>query len=226
MTPTPTILVISEADASAALCGYLARFQLNAVAAHDAASACEQLFAHRVDLVVLDLMLHDVDGLGLTRALHTVHHVPVILLSGHGSAAERIVGLEMGADDCMDRPLIERELVARIQTVLRRTRIAPLVEGWELRRSAREMRTPDGESVALSNAEYRLLHTLLQQPGDVVHRDELAASAGERAPGRSVDLLVSRLRQKLARPDRAAPIIHTVRGQGYRLEPHAVRVRG
>jgi two-component system OmpR family response regulator len=232
MKPTPNILVVSDIVTSASLCDYLAPFMLNAFAASDAAAVQAQLAARRTDLVVLDLMLHGIDGLALTRDLRAAFRLPIILLSGHGSAAERVVGLEMGADDCMDRPLVRRELVARIHTVLRRTgptaaaqRNLIRFDGWELQRSERHLLSPAGTRVALSNAEFQLLFTFLQAPRRVVSRDDLAVQArghAGAASGRSIDLLVSRLRQKLAHEPDRAPLIRTVRGVGYRFEARAV----
>jgi two-component system OmpR family response regulator len=236
MKPTPHILVIADNALSTPLCEYLNSFKLHAHAAGDATAADAQLAARRIDLVVLDLMLLSVNGLALTRALRSTLDMSIILLSGHGSAAERVVGLEMGADDCMDHPLVRRELVARIHTVLRRAVPAAPVprnlirfDGWELRRRERHLRAPDGAPVRLSNAEFQLLQTFLQAPRRVVSRDELAAQARGRlgvATGRSIDLLVSRLRQKLLHPvgrdTEPVSLIRTVRGFGYRFEARSV----
>jgi two-component system OmpR family response regulator len=227
------ILVVAEALGGAALCADLARRSaMNGVVASDAAAVDAQLAARRVDLVVLDLMLHTVNGLALTRALRSTLDMPVILLSGHGSAAERIVGLEMGADDCMDHPVIRSELVARIRAVLRRRINAASVprnvirfDGWELQRSERHLRAPSGASVGLSAAEFRLLWMFLQAPRRVVSRDDLAARTrgGEaNVPGRRIDLLVSRLRQKLIVPGAEESLISTVRGVGYRFDARSV----
>ena len=236
MKPTPNILVVADTAVSAPICLYLNSFKLNAMAASDATTADALLAAHRIDLVVLDLMLHGVNGLALTRALRSTLNMSIILLSGHDSAAERVVGLEMGADDCMDHPLVRRELVARIHSVLRRAVVAVPVprnlirfDGWELRRRERHLRSPTGAPVPLSKAEFQLLQTFLQTPRRVVSRDDLAAQSRGRlgvATGRSIDLLVSRLRQKLMHPSAHAAepvsLIHTVRGVGYRFEALSV----
>ena len=233
MKPTPNILVVADALGSRALCDGLTPFRLNALEACDAAAAYTQLEAQRIDLVVLDLMLRSVNALSLTRELRAASNIPVILISDHGTAAERVVGLEMGADDCMDRPLLMRELVARIHTVLRRSgAVLPpqsgnriRFDGWELQRSERHLRSPRGVPVPLSNAEFQLLSTFLQAPRRVVSRDDLATGAqGQALPAasRSIDLLVSRLRQKLgAEPDRA-PLIRSVRGVGYLFDAQSI----
>jgi len=227
------ILVVADAVSGAALCHELARRSaIDAVLADDAAAVDACLAARNIDLVVLDLMLLSVNGLALTRALRSTLDMPIILLSGHGSAAERIVGLEMGADDCMDHPVIRSELVARIRAVMRR-RIGTVTmprnvirfDGWELQRSERHLRSPAGDTVGLSAAEFRLLSMFLQAPRRVVSRDDLAAHerGGEpNAPGRRIDLLVSRLRQKLIVPGAEASLIATVRGVGYRFDVRSV----
>jgi len=232
MKPAPQILVIADALGGRSLCEGLRSFQLHAQAACDAAEAQARLAQRRFDLVVLDLMLHSLNALGLTRELRADFKLPVILISDHGSAAERIVGLEMGADDCMDRPLLVSELAARIRAVLRRTGVASTThgnrirfDGWELQRSERHLRSPEGVPVALSNAEFQLLSTFLQAPRSVVSRDDLAARAQGHAPAatsRSIDLLVSRLRHKLGAPADRAPLIRSVRGVGYRFDAQSI----
>jgi len=232
MKPAPQLLVVADAIGSRSLCERLRSFQFHAQAACDATEVQAQLAQRRFDLVVLDLMLHSVNALALTRDLRATFNLSVILISDHGSAAERIVGLEMGADDCMDRPLLVSELVARIRAVLRRTGVASSMDsnrvrfdGWELQRNERHLRSPEGVPVALSNAEFQLLSTFLQAPRRVVSRDDLAARAQGQAPAatsRSIDLLVSRLRHKLAAPADRAPLIRSVRGVGYRFDAQSI----
>ena len=232
MKPVPNILVVADAHGSRSLCDALASFGLAMHAACDAAAVNEQLAARRIDLVVLDLMLRSLAPLALTRELRTAFDTPVILISDHGSAAERVVGLEMGADDCMDRPLVVRELVARIRTVLRRTAaVVPersnriRFDGWELHRSERHLCSPEGMAVALSNAEFQLLSAFLQAPRRAVSREVLAASAQGQvsaAPSRSIDLLVSRLRHKLGAEAERQPLIRSVRGVGYVFDARSV----
>ena len=232
MKPAPHLLVVAEAPDSHSLCESLRSFQLHVQAACDAADVHARFAQRRFDFVVLDLMLRGVNALALMRELRAAFNVPVILISDHGSAAERIVGLEMGADDCMDRPLLVGELVARIRAVLRRTGVASSMnsnrvrfDGWELQRSERHLRSPEGVPVALSNAEFQLLSTFLQAPRRVVSRDDLAARAQGHLPAatsRSIDLLVSRLRHKLAAPADRAPLIRSVRGVGYRFDAQSI----
>ncbi|HEY4067058.1 MAG TPA: response regulator transcription factor [Burkholderiaceae bacterium] len=237
--PASTLLVIADADAAPALCDGLAALGHACHAAHDLAALDAQLGARRFDLVVIDLMLHRLDGLALMRTLRTRFQLPVILISADGSAADRVVGLEMGADDCMDRPLVLRELAARVRSVLRRgaAAVAPAersdrvrFDGWELRRGERHLSSPAGRPVPLSNAEFLLLSTFLQAPRRVVSRDDLAAKARGRelaANSRSIDLLVSRLRRKLddaetGGDETRVPLIRSVRGLGYVFDARSV----
>jgi len=180
-------------------------------------------------------MLRSVDALALTRELRAAARVPVILIGDYGTAAERIVGLEMGALDCMDRPLLVRELVARIRTVLRRTSALALRRCGAATASASTAgccdaanatcARPPAHPVALSNGEFQLLWTFLDAPRRAVSRDELAGTTpGERleATSRSVDLLVSRLRRKLAAPPDRPALIRSVRGVGYLFDARSI----
>jgi len=238
----PHILVVDDDEGiTALLCDYLRRFGFVTHAAADGEAMQRQLDAHAIALVVLDLMLPGVDGLTLAHALRTRSRIPIIMLSARGSLADRVVGLEMGADDYMSKPFEPRELVARIQTVLRRAGAARPADdaqlgvvsfdGWELRREERLLISPSGMAVPLSNAEFLLLTAFLQAPRRVVSRDHLMSQARGRAMDgteRSIDLLVSRLRQKLS--DRTDPsegvgqsLIRTVRGAGYMFDPQSLK---
>ena len=235
MKRVPNILAIADAVYPSWVDG-LAGFPLEVHAASDAASIDVRLRAQRFDLVVLDLTLHSVPGLALMRELRAVHKLPVILIGEDGATAARIVALEMGADDCIARPVSVRELVARIRSVLRRTGLdlpansgsnRVRFDGWELQRRERHLRSPGGLAVPLSNSEYQLLSTFLQAPRRAVSRDDLALGTrgrGLQATSRSVDLLVSRLRHKLMAPDERTPLINAVRGVGYRFDAQSVEV--
>jgi len=237
--PTPHILVVDDDQGIAdLLCSYLSRFGFVARAAQDGTAMQRELAAHPVDLVVLDLMLPGADGLELARRLRQVSRVPIIMLTARGSPADRVVGLEMGADDYMSKPFEPRELVARIQSVLRRA-AAPQAarsradviafDGWQLQRDERQLTSPKGLVVPLSNAEFQLLSAFLKAPRRVVSREQLAEQARGRTLddlGRSIDLLVSRLRRKLAGEDgvrEEATLIKTVRGAGYMFNARSVQ---
>ncbi|MFZ4288052.1 response regulator [Variovorax sp. HJSM1_2] len=238
MKPQPQILVVDDdAGITSLLRDYLARFDFCAHAASDGASMHDQLARQPIDLVVLDLMLPGTDGLTLARELRQRSSVPIIMLTARAAAVERVVGLELGADDYMAKPFEPRELVARIQTVLRRSvaRNDPSdsdaytetvrFDGWVLHRQQRRLTSPSGLVVQLSNAEFSLLTTFLNAPRKVLARDQLMEQARGRAMDcfeRSIDLLVSRLRQKLSGQEGSPPLIKTVRGVGYVLDAQQV----
>ncbi|WP_395064830.1 response regulator [Paraburkholderia silvatlantica] len=184
------------------------------------------------DLIVLDLMMPGDDGLVLCRELRAskFRAVPVVMLTARSEETDRIVGLEMGADDYLPKPFAVRELFARIRSVLRRTRMLPpgmevsesaqlLAFGdWRLDTTARHLLDAEGTIVALSGAEYRLLRVFLDHPQRVLTRDQLLSlTQGRQADAfdRSIDLLVSRLRQRLRDEAREPRYIKTLRSEGY-----------
>jgi len=183
----------------------------------------------RIDLVLLDIMLPGEDGLTLCRSLRAASQIPIIMLTAKGEEVDRIVGLEMGADDYLPKPFGGRELVARIKAVLRRSRIAPEVETkvkpkvyrfdrWALNSQARELVREDGVTVPLSSAEFELLLALVQRPQRVLSRDQLLDLTRGRVAGpfdRSIDTQVSRLRKKIERDPSDPKIVQTVWGGGY-----------
>ncbi len=185
----------------------------------------------RIDLIVLDLTLPGEDGLTLCRTLRNQSNIPVIMLTARGEPLDRILGLEMGADDYLAKPFEPRELFARIRSVLRRTQALPPnmalptakllhFSGWALDLTARHLLSQEGVVVALSGAEFRLLKVFLEHPNRVLNRDQLLelTQGRESEPfDRSVDLQISRLRQKLGEDARTPAIIKTVRNEGYVL---------
>ncbi len=211
---------------------YLRKQGLQVSAAADGPQMRAILATQRVDLVVLDLMLPGVDGIGLCRELRSpgVVPVPILMLTARSDEADRILGLELGADDYLTKPFAARELLARIRAVLRRTRMLPpnLAKAepvsqigfghWRLDTTARHLLDADGTVVALSGAEYRLLRVLLDHPQRVLTRDQLLNLTQGRESDvfdRSIDLLISRLRQRLRDEAREARYIKTVRNEGY-----------
>lgn len=213
------------------LCDYLKRFNIQPVAARNGQEMRQLLAQELVSIVILDLMLPGEDGLALCRWLRANSSIPILMLTARCEPADKIIGLELGADDYMAKPFEPRELVARIQSILRRTgdggsrqrsaeeSPAPVCfDGWRLDSVLRQLQTPDGLVVPLSNAEFRLLWVFLERPGRVLSREQLLDAARGRAIeafDRSIDLLVSRLRQKLGDDPRAPHLIKTVRGEGY-----------
>jgi two-component system OmpR family response regulator len=189
-----------------------------------------QLAEQRFDAIVLDVMLPDDNGLALCKWVRETSRTPVIMLTAQGDPGSRVLGLELGADDYLGKPFEPRELVARIQAVLRRAQpgehgaaqAAPPRElhfdGWTFDRLLRQLLSPAGVVVSLSSAEYRLLCAFAEHPGRVLSRDrliELTRASGVEVNDRSVDLGVSRLRQKLGESSKHTSLIRTLRGEGY-----------
>jgi DNA-binding response OmpR family regulator len=178
------------------------------------------------DLILLDIMLPGTSGLDLCREIRKTSEVPIIFISAKGSEVDRVLGLELGADDYLPKPFGTRELVARVRAVLRRGGMERSLgtrdtearfEGWVVNFPRRELRSPSGALVELTGAEFDLLASFLSQPQRVIARERLIEMSRTRlgdASDRSVDVLVSRLRRKLSLDDQPAPII-TVRGVGY-----------
>lgn len=180
------------------------------------------------DLLVLDIMLPGTSGIDLLRRLRQDSQVPVIFISARGAEEDRVVGLELGADDYLAKPFGTRELIARIGAVLRRhagevlvgkpsSRNELLFDGWTLSPARRELRSPGGAIVDLTGAEFDLLSVFVGHPQRVIGRErliELSRTRLAESSDRSVDVLVSRLRRKLTTTERPAPI-KTVRGVGY-----------
>ena len=221
------VLVVDDhADIRDPLAAFLRRHDLEVLTAADAASARALLRQHRIDLVVLDIMLPGEDGLSLCRHLAATSGTPVILLTAMAGQDERVAGLEIGADDYVTKPFDPRELVARIKGMLRR--LSRAATGWPGRRYAfgdwtldmdkRELRDAGGEPVALSSSELRLLGVLVERAGKVLSRDELLELTRDGEVqnfDRSIDSQVSRLRKKLESDPRRPRLLKTSWGDGY-----------
>ncbi len=183
----------------------------------------------KIDLIVLDLMLPGEDGLSLCRNLRAQSQIPVIMLTIMGEETDRIVGLEVGADDYLPKPFNPRELLARMKAVLRRaplatTREAPAISrihqfsGWKLKIGRRQLESPQGLFVDLSTGEFDLLVAFVEHPQRVLNRDQLLDLSHGRAEAlfdRSIDMQVSRLRRKIEINPKKPEMIKTVRGGGY-----------
>jgi len=188
-----------------------------------------------VDLVILDVMLPGTNGIDLCQQLRRKSDVPIIFISAKGSEADRVVGLEIGADDYLAKPFGTRELIARIRAVLRR-RSGQTVngeerqneasfDGWSVNFPRRELRAESGATLDLTGAEFDLLATFIAQPQRIIARERLIELSRTRigdSSDRSIDVLVSRLRRKLSVAGREAPIV-TVRGIGYMLRAEVTR---
>ncbi|QYU70888.1 response regulator [Leptolyngbya sp. 15MV] len=234
--PTKLLLVDDEPTLREPLAEYLARQGFDVREAANASAARTDLAEFRPDLVLLDIMMPGEDGLSLCRHLVEARELPVILLTARGEATDRIIGLEIGADDYVTKPFEPRELVARIRSVLRRSgRVARpaeedahyAFEGWRLDPLKRKLTDPEGAVVSISTAEYRLLRALLDHPRQVLDRDRLLDMVQGREAhlfDRAVDNQVSRLRRKIEVDSRNPQLIQTVRGGGYSLAAEVRRV--
>jgi len=235
--PTSLLLVDDEAGLREPLAAYLARQGFVVREAGSAASARAMLLESVPDLVLLDVMMPGEDGLSLCRHLAEARDVPVILLTARGEATDRIVGLEIGADDYVVKPFEPRELVARIRSVLRRASKAPAAapeedavyefDGWRLDPLKRRLTDPEGTVVPISSAEFRLLVAFLTHPRQVLDRDRLLDMVQGREAhlfDRAVDNQISRLRRKIEVDSRDPRLIQTVWGGGYRLAADVRRI--
>lgn len=238
--PTTLLLVDDEAGLREPLAAYLGGQGFRVIEADSAAAARTLLQAEMPDLVLLDVMMPGEDGLSLCRHLVESRNLPTILLTARGEATDRIVGLEIGADDYVTKPFEPRELVARIRSVLRRVAPRPgntpaqgsgayRFEGWTLDPLKQKLTDPDGVVVPLSTAEFRMLRAFADHPRQVLDRDTLLDMVQGREAqlfDRAVDNQVGRLRGKIE-VDRANPqLILTVRGGGYKLAADVTREHG
>lgn len=233
MSTSAHILVVDdEPEIAEVLRRYLAG-QGYTVSTAESGAAMRRIIAEAaVDLVLLDLGLPGEDGLALMRSLRETSSVAVIVVTGRGEQVDRIVGLEVGADDYVTKPFDVRELAARVRSVLRRTLDradsadtgAPLeiarFAGWTLHLAARRLDSPQGKAVDLTTGEFDLLAALVKSPGRVFSRDELLDATRKREAGpfdRTIDVQVGRLRRKIETDPQRPELIKSVRGAGYVL---------
>ena len=236
--PTTLLLVDDEPTLREPLAEYLTRQGFVVQEAESAAAARTKLAQATPDLVLLDIMMPGEDGLSLCRHLVESRRLPTILLTAKGEAMDRIIGLEIGADDYVTKPFEPRELVARIRSVLRRAErpAAPAIddellyefEGWQLDPLKHRLTDPDGALVPLSTAEFRMLRAFCDHPRQVLDRDRLLDMVQGREAhlfDRAVDNQISRLRRKIEADSRDPRFIQTVRGGGYRFATDVARLR-
>jgi DNA-binding response OmpR family regulator len=206
------------------LAEYLAQNDVTTEHAPDGTAGLNQLPSGGFDAVILDIMMPGLDGLGVLRKIRQDSGIPVLMLTAKGDETDRVVGLELGADDYLCKPFSPRELLARIKAVLRRGNTQE-VGSWlkvadvEVHRESREVKVA-GKRVEVTGLEFDLLRALLERPGRVVSRTallELAGRADTLVGDRAVDVHISHLRKKLADQDRRPRLIQTVRGVGYVL---------
>jgi two-component system OmpR family response regulator len=226
-----SLVVDDDREIRDLLARFLERHRLRVTAVRDGREARRAWTNGHYHLVVLDLMLPGESGLDLARWMRGQSNVPIVMLTAMGEETDRIIGLELGADDYVPKPFNPRELLARIRAVLRRAGDAPeqrtdpaartlVFGGWTLEPARRRLLNPEGAEVALTGGEYDLLLALVERANRVLTRDMLLDLLRGRQAGpfdRAIDVAVSRLRRKLEDDGRHAQLIKTVRGGGYVL---------
>jgi two-component system, OmpR family, response regulator len=231
-TPTHILLVEDDAEIARSTTRFLAANGFRVSHAPDGRMMDRILKESRIDLFLLDLMLPGEDGLSICRRLRGVHGAPIIMLTALGEEMDRVVGLEMGADDYVPKPFSTRELLARIRAVLRRATATPmpqkiggkslLFQRWRIDPVMRQLHDPDGVKITLTGAEFDLLLVFCEHARRVLTRDQLLDLTQGRVAGpfdRSIDTLVSRIRQKIERDPKEPDFIQTVRLGGYMFTP-------
>jgi len=234
---TEILVVDDDREIARLVTEFLVQHGFNVTAVNEGRSARQALTERQFDIVLLDLMLPGEDGLSLCRFLRETTSLPIIMLTAMDSETDRVVGLEMGADDYVTKPFSARELLARIKAVLRRGALrkdgtepeavaigqsAQTLEfsGWVLETGRRQLRAPDGVLVDLTGGEFDLLYAFLTNSQRVLTRDQLLDLARGRVSGpfdRTIDVQVGRLRRKLEVDPKNPEILKTVRGGGYIL---------
>ena len=235
----PHLLIVDDdADILSLLTNFFKKHSHRVTVAVDGAAMFAALERHPIDLVILDVMLPREDGFSLCKKLRAISRVPVIMLTAVTDHTDRTVGLQLGADDYVTKPFDQRELLARVKAVLRRTaetraaaapsdtRPIMCFGDWRLDVARRELRSKDNTLVLLSGGEFDLLLAFAERPQRVLTRDQLldlARGPAHAAYDRSIDTLVSRLRHKLEADSKAPSVIRTVRNGGYLFEAKVTR---
>jgi DNA-binding response OmpR family regulator len=234
MSETGHILVVDDQQEICDLVReYLTDEGFRVTTANDGAGLREAVGRDAIDLVILDLVLRGEDGLQLARELRNQSDIGIIMLTGRGETVDRIIGLEMGADDYLSKPFHLRELLARVRSVLRRgggrgvgdrpvARSRIRFSGWSLDLASRELMSPSGEDVRLTTGEFELLAAFVNHANQVLSRDRLLDLSRHREAGpfdRTIDVQVGRLRRKLEDDPKNPTLIKTVRGGGYIFTP-------
>jgi two-component system, OmpR family, response regulator len=228
----PHVLIVDDDPTIRALVSdYLGNNEMRVTAVADGRAMQSVLAAEVVDLIVLDLKLRGEDGMALARRLRDESEIPIVMLTGRSEEADRVMGLELGADDYLTKPFSTRELLARIRSILRRRRAevrqgkpegirAYRFDGWELNLNTRRLTAADGRVVTLSNGEFSLLVVLLGAPHRILSRDQLLDLSrlhNDEVYNRSVDVQIMRLRRKIEKDPADPRYIRTERGAGYQF---------
>ncbi len=228
--PRHILVVDDDADLRQMVADYLGDYDLRVTGAPDGAAMRDAMAREVVDLVLLDLKLPSEDGMTLARELRETSSVPIVILTGRKDDVDRIMGLELGADDYLTKPFNLRELLARIRAILRRTQAHPVIHvegrtpqafrfgGWELDLRSRRLTSNDGDRVELTHAEFALLAAFLGAPERILSREqllELSRGNDENVFDRSIDVQILRLRRKIESDPSRPKLIRTERGAGY-----------
>jgi len=233
MTQSPHVLLVEDdREIRTLVSRFLQSNEMRVSTTADGREMDRVLRDSRIDLVLLDIMLPGEDGLSICRRLRASSNLPVIMLTAKGEEIDRIIGLEIGADDYVTKPFNPRELLARIRAVLRRgtndtvegIRKGSILtfDGWRLDPNVRQLHDPKGARVALTGAEFDLLLVFCERPRRVLSRDQLIDLTQGRTASpleRSIDVLVSRLRQKMEKEPKEPTLVQTIRSGGYMFSP-------
>ena len=219
---------------------YLGDNDIQVTALSSGQTIAEVMTRHTIDLLILDLKMPGEDGMQIARNLRAASDIPIIILTGRKDEADRVMGLELGADDYLTKPFSPRELLARIRALLRRSRTRETVAdgltkirayrfaGWELNVRLRRLMSPQGETVAITNSEFNLLVAFLASPQRVLSREQLLDLSrlhNDEVYDRSIDVQVGRLRRKIEPKGSQTKLIRTERGAGYVLAANVETVR-
>lgn len=229
MQSTAHILVIEDdSEIQKLVAGLLSRSGWKTTLAKNGKQANAALSSHNIDLVLLDIMLPGEDGLSICQRLRATSNIPIIIVSARGDDIDRVIGLEIGADDYLAKPFNPRELQARIKAMLRRSRMSALNQvikaeilyfgGWRMNAKLRELTDSEGIHIHLTPGEFELLRVFCERPGVPLSREQLLDLTQGSSTGstdRSIDILVSRLRRKIESDNSSSKVIHTVRSGGY-----------
>jgi DNA-binding response OmpR family regulator len=219
---------------------YLGDNDIQVTALPGGQTIAEVMARHTIDLLILDLKMPGEDGMQIARKLRGESDIPIIILTGRKEEADRVMGLELGADDYLTKPFSPRELLARVRALLRRSRTHETVAdglarirayrfaGWELNVRVRRLTSPQGETIAITNSEFNLLVAFLAAPQRVLSREQLLDSSrlhNDEVYDRSIDVQIGRLRKKIESKAAKAELIRTERGAGYVFTPAVETVR-
>jgi two-component system OmpR family response regulator len=232
VTATPIHVLVIDDDPSVRqmIADYLGDNDIEVTALASGQAIAEVMARHTIDLLILDLKMPGEDGMQIARKLRGESDIPIIILTGRKEEADRVMGLELGADDYLTKPFSPRELLARVRALLRRSRTRETVAdglarirayrfaGWELNVRVRRLTSPQGEAIAITNSEFNLLVAFLAAPQRVMSREQLLDSSrlhNDEVYDRSIDVQIGRLRKKIEPKGVRAELIRTERGAGY-----------